>query len=311
MLSRRNIRIKVMQSLYAYELDSDMSLADAQQKYKDGIDRSYNLFLFSLHIIGQICDFASTDEKWRKDKYLPNENDKAFKSIFSSNPLSQSLIHDEFLLKRAKQKSFEKLYDKDLLKSLYQDFSQGEEYQAYSTKDEWSDEEHMEIFHALLRFLKKKESFNDILEDAFPNWIDDKSLVLGAIKKTFKALPLKEGWLRDFYPDSETVQEFGEQLFVKAASHREEMEEIIKPKLKNWNIDRLALIDKLCLEMAIIEFIHFTTIPVKVTINEYVDLSKRYSTDNSKEFINGLLDKVKADLLDSGKIVKQGRGLQQ
>jgi N utilization substance protein B len=163
----------------------------------------------------------------------------------------------------------------------------------------------------LLRFLKHKESFTDILEDAFPNWVDDKSLILGALKKTFKALPLKEGWLRDFYPDAQTVQQFGENLFIKTVSNREELKQIITPKLKNWKIDRLALIDKLCLEMAIVEFMHFPTIPVKVTINEYVDLSKRYSTDNSKEFINGLLDKVKVDLLANGKIIKQGRGLQQ
>lgn len=311
MLSRRNIRIKVMQSLYAYALDSDMSLADAQQKYKEGIDRSYDLFLFSLYCIATICEFAAVDEKWRKEKYLPDEKDKFFKGIFASNPLAQSLIRNEFLQKRIKQRSFEETLDKDLLKTLYQEFSQQDEYQTYATQSEWTEQEHMGMLHALLRFLKKRESFNDILEDAFPNWIDDKSLVLGAIKKTFKALPLQEGWLRDFYPDAETVQEFGESLFVKTASQKEEMDEIIKPKLKNWNIERLALIDRLCLEMAIIEFIHFPTIPVKVTINEYVDLSKRYSTDNSKEFINGLLDKVKADLLDRGKIVKQGRGLQQ
>jgi len=300
-----------MQSLYAYALDKEMTLNDAQLKYKDGVDRSYDLFLFSLYLIARVCSFASSDEKWRREKYLPDEKDKAFKSIFSSNALAQSFIQNEFLLKRAKKKDFDNLFDADVLKSLYQDFSQLDAYESYSTKKEWEDQEHIDMFHELLRFLKKKDTFTELLEDAFPNWIDDKSLVLGAIKKTFKAFPLQEGWLRDFYPDAPTVQEFGENLFVKTASKTEELEEIIKPKLKNWNIDRLALIDKLCLEMAIVEFIHFPTIPVNVTINEYVDLSKRYSTDNSKEFINGLLDKVKGDLLDSGKIVKQGRGLQQ
>ncbi len=311
MLSRRNIRIKVMQALYAYELDAEMNLSGAQKAYKEGVERSFNLFLFTLHLVKETCEFAYADSKWRKDKYLPKESDKAFQSVLASNSFSQSLIKNDFLQKRAEENNFEQIYDKDLLKGLYQDFCNEEEYQAYSVKSDWNDEEHIQILHVLLRFLKKKDSFNEILEDTFPNWVDDKSLVLGALKKTFKALPLQEGWLRDFYPDSETIKEFGENLFLKTASKREEIDDLIKPNLKNWNIERLAIVDKISLQMAIVEFIHFPTIPVKVTINEYVDLSKRYSTDKSKEFINGLLDKVKSDLLDQGVIVKQGRGLQQ
>lgn len=311
MLSRRNIRIKVMQALYAYELDPEMNLSGAQKAYKEGVERSYNLFLFTLYLVTQTCEFAYADAKWRKDKYLPDESDKSFKSILASNSFSQSLHKNNFLQKRAEEHNFEQIYDKDLLKGLYQDFCQNEEYQSYAVKSDWKDEEHIQILHVLLRFLKKKDSFNEILEDTFSNWVDDKSLVLGALKKTFKALPLQDGWLRDFYPDSETIQEFGENLFLKTASKREELQDLIRPNLKNWNIERLAIVDKISLQMAIVEFIHFPTIPVKVTINEYVDLSKRYSTDKSKEFINGLLDKVKSDLLDQGVIVKQGRGLQQ
>jgi N utilization substance protein B len=300
-----------MQSLYAYSLDDEMSLADAQNLYRKRVDKSYDLFLFSLHVIMQICQFAEKDEKMRSEKYLPKAEDKEFKGVLTKNPLTQSIIRDPFLRKRVEDGKFEEWIDEDLLKNLYKEFSQEEDYQSYAVRGEWKEEEHIEMLHTLLRFLKKKESFNEILEDALPNWVDDKSLVVGALKKTFKTLPLEEGWLRDFYPDAEKVQEFGEELFIKVISKKEEVEDIIRPKLENWDISRLALVDTISLQMAIVEFLYFPTIPVKVTINEYVDISKRYSTDKSKEFINGLLDKIKNDLVERGKIVKEGRGLRQ
>lgn len=300
-----------MQSLYAYSLDDEMNLADAQKLYRKRVDRSYDLFLFSLHVIMQICRYAEKDEKMRSEKYLPKAEDKQFKGALSQNPLTQSIIQNPFLRKRVEDGHFNEWIDEDLLKNLYKEFSQEEDYQAYAIRGEWKEEEHIEMLHSLLRFLKKKESFNEIMEDALPNWVDDKSLVLGALKKTFKTLPLEEGWLRDFYPDAEKVQEFGEELFLKVISKKEEVEAIIRPKLENWDLSRLALVDTICLQMAIVEFLYFPTIPVKVTINEYVDMSKRYSTDKSKEFINGLLDKTKNDLMERGKIVKEGRGLRQ
>ena len=153
------------------------------------------------------------------------------------------------------------------------------------------------------------ESFNDLIEDHYPLWQDDKSLVLGAVKKTLKALPTDERFFDEYLPSDETVKDFGEKLLSKVTTNNDKLLEIIEPTLKNWDVERVAIIDMILLKMAICELMNFPTIPTKVTLNEFVDISKQYSTDKSKDFINGILDRLMKQLHDSGKIVKEGRGL--
>lgn len=309
MLSRRNIRIKVMQAIYAYSQDKGMDLQGAQDMYKQRIDESFDLYLFSLHFIMVVASFAEEDEHQRAEKYLPSEKDKAFRPIIYTNDVIQSVINNKYLKEQAKEKQYSRKYDKDLAKQLYKEFAKTEEYIAYSTKPNHSDEDHIEILHDLLRLLKSHETFNEVMEDAYVNWVDDKSLVVGTLKKTFKSLPIEGEYFEKHYPAKDTVKEFGEELFLKVQSKEDELVEIIKPTLDNWDIERLAMVDMICLKMAIAELLYFPTIPVKVTINEYVEVVKNYSTDKSKEFINGILDKVMKDLKKEGRINKHGRGL--
>jgi N utilization substance protein B len=147
------------------------------------------------------------------------------------------------------------------------------------------------------------------MEDKFENWIHDKSLVVGAIKKTIKALPATPNFYEDHLPDDETVKEFGEELLHKVLFFDEELLELVKPALKNWDLNRVAVIDLILIKMALCEMLYFPTIPVKVTINEFIDISKIYSTPKSKDFINGILDRLMKKLTEEGKIVKEGRGL--
>ena len=309
MLSRRNIRIKVMQAVYAYSQDKEMSLDDAQKMYKQRVAESFDLYLFALHFIIVIASYAREDKVKRGEKYLPTPEDKAFKDILYNNEALASIYKNEYFQIHTKRKQFEKLYDKDLAKQLYKSFAKTEEYLSYSTDEEHSLEDHVSILHDLLRHLKGHETFNEVLEDAYANWVDDKSLVIGTVKKTFKALPIEGKYFENHYPPTDTVKEFGEQLFLKVQSKEKELEEIIEPTLENWDMERLAMVDTICLKMAIAELLYFPTIPVKVSINEYVELVKNYSTDKSKEFINGILDKVMNELKDKGRINKHGRGL--
>ncbi|MCL4105748.1 UNVERIFIED_CONTAM: hypothetical protein GTU68_028625 [Idotea baltica] len=147
------------------------------------------------------------------------------------------------------------------------------------------------------------------MEDAYAEWVDDKSLIIGAIKKSIKRLPAEEDFFQTFFPEDETIKEFGQELLELCFEEDEELLEIIKPTLKNWDHERLAVIDMILLKMAIVEFVHFKTIPTKVTLNEYVEIAKLYSTPKSKDFVNGILDKTLTELKEKGKIVKEGRGL--
>jgi N utilization substance protein B len=148
-----------------------------------------------------------------------------------------------------------------------------------------------------------------MLEDLFPLWQDDKSLVVGAMKKTIKALPLDADFLEAFRPATETVTEFGEQLLDKVIQADAELLGLIEPSLQNWDADRVAVLDMIMLKMALSEFLYFSSIPTKVTLNEFVDISKLYSTDKSKEFVNGILDRLLRQLTDDKMINKSGRGL--
>ena len=147
------------------------------------------------------------------------------------------------------------------------------------------------------------------MEDFYASWDEDKSLIVGALKKTLKALPAKEDFYEVHRPTEETTVEFGETLLTQVHKTDKELLELIEPTLKNWDAERVAVIDMILLKMALCELLGFPTIPTKVTLNEFVEISKLYSTDKSKDFINGILDRLMKKLHDDGKIKKEGRGL--
>ncbi|MCY7328718.1 MAG: transcription antitermination factor NusB, partial [Saprospiraceae bacterium] len=161
----------------------------------------------------------------------------------------------------------------------------------------------------MYRFLINHDVFVEMTEDRFNNWQDDESLVVGAMKKTLKAMPLGAEFYKEFEPSDETVREFGEELLRKTCQEDVALLEHIEPTLKNWDAERVAVLDMIMLKMALSELLYFPTIPTKVTLNEFVEISKVYSTDKSKDFINGILDRLMKKLLKEEKIVKEGRGL--
>ncbi len=162
----------------------------------------------------------------------------------------------------------------------------------------------------LFRFCRRNELFNEIIEDHYANWEDDKSLIIGTIKKVLKALPSDdENFIMEHYPDKETTKEYGEFLLSRTLKEDDLLLKQIEPVLQNWDAERVAVLDMIMIKMALCEFMYCPTIPTKVTLNEYVELAKNYSTSKSKEFVNGILDRLLQDLISKGKIVKEGRGL--
>lgn len=310
MLSRRSVRVKVMQFLYAMDRDVDLDLSTVKKRYAERIDTSFELLLFNLYILREITRLAVVDKRKRKAKHLPTDLDKIFTAKLFKNEIVQFLVNDKFLNSRIEKFGFVDKLDKDYFKKLYNEFSVSDAYADYIRQEELSIENSIEILLELFRFCRQSEFYNDAIEDHYTAWIDDKSLVIGATKKIIKALPSKEeDVLMAYYPDDETVDEYGEALLVRTIQEKKELEDIIKPMLKNWDHERLAVIDTVLLNMAVCEFLFFESIPTKVTLNEFVDISKEYSTPKSKEFINGVLDQVLKQLDSEGKIKKKGRGL--
>jgi transcription antitermination protein NusB len=309
MLSRRNVRIKVMQVLYAQSRDESLDQKATVKEYWKKIEDSFDLLLFSIYNLINITKTASDDFEKRKAKHLPSEIDKVFTPKLWTNSMIQALVKNKFIQQKFEKKGFAQKVDKDHLRSIYFEFCKEDVYTQFLSK-ETNNEENLEMLLELFRFCRRSELFNEIIEDHFANWEDDKSLIIGTIKKVLKALPSDDdNAIMEHYPDEETCKEYGEFLLNKTFGDDHVLLNMIEPVLQNWDAERVAILDMIMLKMALCEFIYCPTIPTKVTLNEYVELAKTYSTSKSKEFINGILDKLLNDLKSKDLIVKEGRGL--
>ena len=308
MLSRRCIRVKIMQLLYALNRDEVLKSKDLKKTYKEWVEMSYELFLFNIYVITEICKLSVPDAEKRKKKHLPKDIDKSFSAKIFENETIQAIVTDKKLLKKFDKFQFENRVNPEYLGKIYDEFSKTEAYEKFILSES-SKEDYIEILLELYRMCRGNDLFNEMLEDSYFNWTDDKSLVIGALKKYLKAQPQENGFFETFYPDDETTKEFGEMLLKETCGNDSSLQEDITPVIKNWDQERVAVLDMILLKMAVTEMIQCKTIPEKVTINEYVEISKKYSTPKSKEFINGVLDKMYKDLEDAGKISKEGRGL--
>lgn len=310
MLSRRNVRIKVMQALYSISTanvsDKDLII----KSYRSKIASSFDLYVFVLYVFYRVAIYAIVEEENRKSKFRPTVEDLDFIGKLGENELIHSIENNKDLQNLFNHAHLNQIIPLDTIRILYQEFSKSsEEYSDYLSLGKTVNEDHREILLKLFKFTVSHENCIDIIEDNFNNWIDDQSLVIGAIKKTIKALPIDSVYINQFRPDPEATQYFGQALLENVMATDDQLRQIINPNLQNWDADRVAIIDMLLIKMALAEFIHFPSIPTKVTLNEYVEISKMYSTDKSRDFINGILDRLLKKLQNQGVIKKEGRGL--
>ncbi len=310
MLSRRNIRIKVMQSVYNWFQDKELSEKNVVRSYKKHVATSYELLIFNTRNLIQICRMSIDDQNWRKEKYLPTENDRFFRPMLYENPVVAALEANTTYRDYNKE-SFNQYLDVAQAKKIYVEFSKTSEYLDYLAIPEPSIEDHINIILNLWRFLCSHHLYIELVYDAYPNWIDDDSLVKGFLKRLIKGIVEDEELLKQYKPDYETVDEFGQSLLEDVVENFGEYDQQLIPFLQNWEIDRIATVDRILIKMALSEFLKFPSIPTKVTINEYVDIAKMYSTEKSKDFINGILDALLKDLVASDTVKKTGRGLIQ
>lgn len=309
MLSRRNVRVKLMQALYAQSRDEYLKPEDVLKVYRMGLRHSFELYLYNFLFIIRLAQYSQTDYDRRKAKLRPTEEDRKFTPRLAENELVQSVLQHTELQKTWRAYKTDQLIDPDNVRLMYQELTKTSEYTDYLALPAPTHSDHAEMLVYAYKVCLANDHFNEIVEDAFVQWTDDESLITGALKRTLRALPAKTNFLDDYKPSAEATVEFGETMLKLMAQNESTYLELIKPLLYNWDAERVAVIDMILLKMAVCEMLNFPSIPTKVTLNEYVEISKQYSTDKSKEFINGVLDHLMKMLLKEGKIVKQGRGL--
>lgn len=293
--------------LFAKNRDKALQLPGTLKIYWNSIEQTFGMFLLNLYVITEVARMALDDEKTRKSKHLPKEEDRQFKAKLFTNKIISRLQGNKALKIKYDKFQFPESVDQDMIQKIYSYLSKEESYIQYSSK-ETGDQDDIDMLLELYRFCRANEFFNELMTDHYYIWESEKSIVIGAVKKVLKNLELEDDFFDEFYPDKETTQEFGEALLKKTDEIEDELDEMIVPKLKNWDKDRVTILDMILIKMAITEFLYFKTIPPKVTLNEYVELSKTYSTEKSKEFVNGVLDKILKELEDEGRIEKTMKG---
>lgn len=312
MLNRRQLRIKVLQSLYAYYQSDEQDVVKAEKQLHFSIDKMYEMYLYLLQLIVEMQGMAIEKIESGRNKKLPTPEDLTPNTKFVTNIPLRMLSNSKVLRKACEQTGVSWSDNMDLVKKVFKALTATEDYIEYMGSKTRGFEHDKEF---LLRFFKRHMVNFDMLHDYFEEksifWNDDLDLMAGMAIKTIKNIDEDKDdiELLSLWKDAEDEQDFMKILFRQTVSKGEENEKLIDESTKNWELERIALMDIILMKMALSEAKSFASIPLKVTLNEYIELSKYYSTPKSNSFINGVLDQLFNKLKENGTIAKTGRGL--
>jgi len=312
MISRRIIRTKVLQIFYAHVTSPEKTISQSESELMFSIKKTYDLYHLLFALLSELRDYAEDKIESRKLKNLPTAEDLKPNTKFINNRLIKRIKNDESLGNYLKKNRLNWFNHSELIRSIYQLTIESDLYQEYidpKIDDFNTDRKFCEDFFSTI--LVNSESLQTELEEQNIYWNDDLDFVTSMVIKTIKKYKSENDnsdYIMALYKDDED-REFTTKLFRKAISNETQNRMIIEAYTKNWDVDRVAVMDILIMELALTELTEFSSIPVKVTLNEYIELAKYYSTNRSSTFINGVLDRIAKDLRSEGKIVKSGRGL--
>ncbi len=312
MLSRRSIRIKAMQTVYAMQVNDMLTLEGAQKNLQRSISNAYAMYLYIFLIMIKVAEYVKTDNQNRAQKLLKINQTDTVNPLISEHPILKAIADDDQFQLFVKQEKLAPRIDSNTIIKCYQAFIKHKDYQSYcEIAAPHTDKQHVKILLSLLRkVMTRSEVFLAHLEDIFLNWDDDCAIVITAVANDIKTYNSKKNpIILQNYKTWKERRDFARNLLKNTFTYNEEYIQLIKPQLINWELDRVNNLDVILLKMALCELIYFPTIPVKVTINEYIEIAKEYSTNKSKDFINGILDALLKKLKEEGKIKKLGRGL--
>lgn len=312
MLTRRHLRIKVFQALYAFDYDSEKGLIQAEKQLRQSIQDIRRLYLFDLAALALVHRYAKERIELNRQKKLPTQADlnpnlrfaeNRFFSWLDANPAFKQALENEHI----------KFGDeKELIRKIFKEFLEDERYQLYMEAEQNDLKEDRKIVKYLYgTFLVENEDLHEVYESRNMHWSDDLDAAQAMVVKTitsFDESREQEGGLVPLIKHQDDL-DFALKLFRVCVNEGKKWEERILSKAEHWEGDRIAVIDQILMKMALTEMVTFNQIPVKVSLNEYIELAKQYSTKRSGQFVNGILDKLQLEMSKSGEIRKIGRGL--
>ena len=302
MISRRNIRVKVMQTLYTVTtLENKTTPFEAQKILQQHFSQTLSLFIYLIYFLTEVTRFAEKDAQSKAGKHLPTYDDLHVNTKIAGNEVLIKMLGDAALKVQFAKEKPELICDKELVRKIYHELTETAEYKTYvsqTTRDKNGERKMIEF--VLNDMLLANEIFVSHVEDNFSNWDDDGEMLVQLLV-AYLQKPGGFDFNKMVSPDKE---KFAKDLLKTVLEKGEYLQSLIIPKLKNWDPERIALLDMLLMKMGVAEFLYFETIPPKVTINEYIDLAKEYSTTQSGQFVNGILDNIHKELVQQGKMHK-------
>jgi len=302
MISRRNIRVKVMQTLYTMgTLEKEAATGEPQKVLQKHFDQTLSLFIYLIWFLTEVTRYAEKDAQHRAGKHLPNASDLNVNIKIAGNELLKRMLADPALNEQFKKEKPELYSDNELLRKIYNTLAETPEYKIYIAQPVRDKSEEKKIIEFILNdLLLANEIFVSHIEDNFSNWDDDGEMIVQLLAGYLQ----KPGSYNFKQLLSTDKQLFAADLLRTVLEKGDYLQELIVPKLKNWDPERIALLDMIMMKMGVAEFLYFETIPPKVTINEYIDLAKDYSTTQSGQFVNGILDNIHKELVQQDKMHK-------
>ncbi len=311
MLSRRLLRIKAVKALYAHFKSEADSLSASEKNLMHAIDKTYDLYHQMLWLVVEVARYAGNRQELARNKKLPTHEDLNPNTKFVDNAIVAQIEQSDSLIAYLERKSLGWVQYPELIKGLYDSMIESDYYKEYMASEERSfnqDKKFVEDF--FLNTVEDNEAVETAVEEQSILWADDVDFALVLVNRTVgmcrsgqEDLPL----LPEFKNDDD--KEFVKELFRKALVNYSEYISYIERFTQNWDVERIAYMDNIIMVVAISELVNFPSIPVKVTLDEYIDIAKFYSTRNSSLFVNGVLDKAIEVLKEEGKVNKTGRGL--
>lgn len=302
MISRRNIRVKVMQTLYTCSTrEGDITKLEAIRTLDKHVDQSRQLFVVLIYTLTEVARYAETDARQKASKHLPTAKDLSINTKIAGNRLLWQILEHPSYQAVVQEIKPELMGMEEWVRKLYNELVLSEVYQQYISRETREKKDEKDILEFIFTDLMlPNEDFVSFIEERFLHWEDDAEMInllmLNLLQKPHNA---------DFqqFVSAEKLK-FAKDLLVSVIEKEEVCDEYIKGKLQNWDPERTAALDMILMRMGICEFLFFETIPPKVTINEYIDLAKDYSTPQSGHFVNGILDSIHKELAAQNKLHK-------
>ena len=307
MINRVLIRLKIVQIVYAYYQNGGKNLDTAEKELFFSLSKAYDMYNYLLLLMVEITKQAERKQSAAKNKLLPTAEELYPNTKFVDNRFIAQLEVNKQLLEfsETQKKTWEN--EAEFVKGLCEKIMDSDIYKEYMASETSSYEEDRELWRKIYkRIIFNNDELDQVLEDHSLYWNDDKEIVDTFVLKTIKRFDEKSGAKQELLPEfkDEEDQDFARRLFRRTILNAEYYRHLISENTRNWDLDRVALMDIIIMQIALAEILSFPNIPVSVTLNEYVEIAKLYSTPKSGSFINGTLDGIVNALKKENKLTK-------